>query len=379
MLKKLSIRIRLTLLSTLLLTVCCIGLTIILNFSAYRLANKIDASIIAAPVVDSTLPETNSYDRSNMETVPSYPAKNLQEAKRGFSLESTVYMIVIILGGSALTYYISGRALKPLEVLNTKIKNINVHNLSESLDIPPTKDEIAELTQSFNEMTNKLDKAFLTQKCFSSSAAHELRTPLAVLQTKVDVFRKKSSHSNHEYESLIFVFEKQITRLRGIVSNLLDMTNLDDEREQSCIHLKDLLEDIISELSIIAKYKNISISLNCDEIFVFGNLELLYRAFYNIIENGIKYNIADGYVNIQVKKISENHAEILIKDGGIGIPNEMKKHIFQPFYRVDKSRSREMGGAGLGLSIVDSIISKHKGTITVSDNEKEGTCFKIIL
>lgn len=379
MLKKLSIRIRLTLLSTLLLTVCCIGLTIILNFSAYRLANKIDASIIAAPIVDSTLPAPNSYDQPNMETSPSYPAKDLQEAKRGFSLESTIYMLVIILGGSALTYYISGRVLKPLEVLNTKIKNINVHNLSESLDIPPTKDEIAELTQSFNEMTAKLDKAFLTQKVFSSSAAHELRTPLAVLQTKIDVFRKRASHSNYEYESLISVFEKQIARLRGIVSNLLDMTILDDEREQSSILLKDLFEDIILELSTIAKNKSISISLNCDESLIFGNIELLYRAFYNIIENGIKYNIDGGYIDIQVKKISENHAKILIKDGGIGIPNEMKKNIFQPFYRVDKSRSRELGGAGLGLSIVDSIISKHKGTITVSDNENEGTCFKIIL
>jgi len=157
------------------------------------------------------------------------------------------------------------------------------------------------------------------------------------------------------------------------------MTTIDDEREQSSILLKDLFEDIILELSTIAKNKSISISLNCDESLIFGNIELLYRAFYNIIENGIKYNIDGGYVDIQVSKISENHAEILIKDGGIGIPDEMKKHIFQPFYRVDKSRSREMGGAGLGLSIVDNIIKKHKGTITVSDNENEGTCFKILL
>ncbi|MEG0692874.1 MAG: histidine kinase dimerization/phospho-acceptor domain-containing protein, partial [Oscillospiraceae bacterium] len=244
MLKKLSIRLRLTLLSGILLTLCCVGLTVVLNFSAFRLVDKIDATIITTPAIESD-PSQNKNEM-NQEIIPLTPSTQTQEAKKGFSIQSIIYMIIVILGGSALTYYISGRALKPLDILNGQVKNLNVHNLSETLDIPPTKDEIAELTQSFNDMTDKLDEAFLTQKRFSASAAHELRTPLAVLQTKVDVFKKKNTHTNEEYEALIAVFEKQINRLRGLVSNLLDMTNMDDEREQSAISLQDMFEDIIS-------------------------------------------------------------------------------------------------------------------------------------
>ena len=183
MLSKLSIRWRLTLLSTALLTVCCVGLTCVINWSAYKMVDVIDATMITTYAIDSSIPEQNELIQ---EMTPSTPSEEISTIKRTFSLQSLIYMLIVILGGSALTHYAVGRALRPLTKLNNQVKNINIQNLSDSMDVPETKDEIAELTQSFNEMTNKLEDAFKTQERFSANAAHELRTPLTVLQTKLD-------------------------------------------------------------------------------------------------------------------------------------------------------------------------------------------------
>lgn len=157
------------------------------------------------------------------------------------------------------------------------------------------------------------------------------------------------------------------------------MTNIDDMGEQVSVSLDEILEDILSELTPPASARNITLSLSCQDCSVKGNLDLLYRAFYNLVENGIKYNKENGSVTVEVKKMQNGKVEINIKDTGIGIPNEMKRQIFEPFFRVDKSRSRSMGGAGLGLAMTEQIIRKHNGTITVSDNINGGSCFRIIL
>lgn len=377
MFKKLPLRWRLTFITALLITVCCIGLTVVLNFSAYRLVNSIDAAVITTPA--QGIGDAPISNAENSEMVHSMDAENLQQAKQGYRTESIIYTIIAVLIGSALTYYISGKALRPVKALNQKVKNMNVHNLSQTLEVPPTKDEISELTQSFNEMTHKLEEAFLMQQRFSASAAHELRTPLAVLQTKIDVFNKKEQHTVEEYNALVSVMEKQTIRFRGLVSNLLDMTNMDDDYEQQVILLSDLFEDIFDELSHTANEKHVTLSMQCDENSVYGNADLLYRAFYNLVENAMKYNVQSGKVEVSAYSCGESKVEVSIKDTGIGIPDHLKKHIFEPFYRVDKSRSRKMGGAGLGLSIVDSIIKKHNGTVMVSNNESSGTCFTVML
>lgn len=378
MFKKMPIRMRLTAMMVILLTICCVGLTIILNLSAGIMATKIDtASLLPAQNVGEESDGNVNFHKPTSSTM-SIPSEYVQQAKTDFQLESVVYMIGIIIGGGVLTYYVSGKVLKPLDTLNNQIKNRTVHNLSETMSIPPTNDEIAELTQSFNEMTDKLNDAFIMQRRFSANAAHELRTPLAVLKTKVDVFKKKNVHSMEEYEALITVFEKQTKRLSALVYTLLEMTNMYERVEKETINLKDIFEEIVSELSHIAKEKEVRLYLDCDDSVVDGNLDLLYRAFYNIVENGIKYNIDGGKVMIHVN--SDNKQTIVeIKDTGIGILNKEKKNIFEPFYRIDQSRSRELGGSGLGLSIVQSIINKHNGKITVTDNENGGTCFNIKL
>lgn len=375
MLKKISIRWRITLYSALLLTVCCILLTGVLNIFAFRMVDVIDAAQ-ALPAQSSSSYENMPEEGNGMSLTPSEEA---QSAKGTFRYQSFLYMILIIFSGSALTYYVVGKALQPLQKLNTQVKNMTVSHLSETLSVTEANDEIADLTHSFNEMTDKLNDAFLMQQHFSANAAHELRTPLAVLQTKVDVFKKSVSHTTAEYDALITVFEKQVNRLCGLVKTLLDLTNIDDDVEQDAIRLKDIFEDIIADLTPIAQKHKVSLHLECDDYAVMGNLDLLYRAFYNLVENGIKYNKENGNVTVKVKKILNGKTEIIIRDTGIGIPDGMKKQIFEPFFRVDKSRSRAMGGAGLGLSMTERIIKKHNGTIAVSDNEVGGTCFQVVL
>ncbi|WP_342543589.1 HAMP domain-containing sensor histidine kinase [Paenisporosarcina sp. FSL H8-0542] len=380
MLKKMPIRLRLTVMTVALLTVCCVGITLILNYSAIKMATIIDASaVLPAQEVGEEGWIHESTPAASSSMTPSVSSEVSQKAKIDFRIESIIYMLLVIISGGFSTYYLSGKALKPLDTLNDQVKNINVHNLFETLSVPPTNDEIAELTSTFNEMTDKLNDSFMMQQRFSLSAAHELRTPLAVLQTKVDVFKKKKTHTTEEYDALIYVIEKQTKRLRGLVSSLLDMTNLDDKREQRSICLKDIFEDIISELSLITKDKNVTMTLDCDNSVVFGNTDLLYRAFYNLVENGIKYNIDGGTVEVLVNRLSKEQVSIKIIDTGIGIADKDKNKIFEPFYRVDKSRSRQLGGTGLGLSTVDSILKKNNGTITVTDNESNGTCFHVIL
>lgn len=366
MFKHISIKLRITILTATVLIACCVGLTIVLNFSATHLVLSIK------PAEDNTALQSPRRE-------PNQPFIKIEDAKHEFRKESFLYMFVIVIIGSTLSYFVAGKALKPLHHLNNQVKKINVHNLSDPLDVPQTNDEIADLTHSFNEITNKLCEAFLIQQRFSVSAAHELRTPLAVLQTKLDVFKKKNEHTIAEYDAIIMAFEKQIHRLRALVLNLLDLTYMNDDNEKSMVSMRDLLEDIVSELSAISVEKNITLSLKCDNSEVYGNPDLLYRAFYNVVENAIRYNTSDGEVDIEVNKIEKRKCQIFIKDTGIGIPSEKKKHIFEPFYRVDTSRSRAMGGAGLGLSIVDHIIKKHDGTIEVFDNPHGGTCVRIVI
>lgn len=374
MLNKIPLRLRLTLLCSLLIAVCCIGLTIILNFSANRMANVIEAApLTPAKSVGGVIDIENA-----VQMAPILPSETSSAARKSFLQESILYMIILVVIGAVLTYYLSGKALKPLHELSNQMKNLTVHNLSENLEIPKAKDEIADLTYSFNEMSNKLDEAFSMQKRFSESAAHELRTPLSVLKTKVDVFKKKKDHTKEEYESLLNVISTHTNRLSELVTDILNFTNMDVMEYNHKVEINGLLEDIVDELSISAKERHITVSLKGMEQIVIGNTNLLHRAFFNLVENAIKYNHENGSVNIEVSCV-KGQTLVTITDTGIGIPKEMRALIFEPFFRVDKSRSRQMGGAGLGLTMVKNIIDKHGGEIRVLDKQSGGSSFLITL
>lgn len=369
----LSIRIRLTAISVLLLSVCCVGLTLILNLSATHMVDHIEATPIypASEVKLTALTPSKpiSQHTMNLET---------KEARNKFQYKSILYMALVIMSGGILTYIMTGKTIEPLQELSRQMKNRTVHNLSEELIVPKHLDEIGLLTVSFNQMSQKLKESFAMQKRFSQSAAHELRTPLTVLKTKVDVFKKKKEHTPLEYDNLLTVITNQTNRLSDLVKDLLDLANMDDLDCSDSIDLYSLLTEIQYELSSIAEDKNIVITITESKTTVTGNKRLLHRAFYNIIENSIKYNQEEGHVFIKIAQ-DVYHGIVTISDSGIGIQASNQPFIFEPFYRVDKSRSRQMGGAGLGLATVKTIIDKHNGSIEVGSNIEGGTDFTVFL
>lgn len=373
LLSKVSLRMRLTIFITCLLAISSMALTGIINFSAIKMASEIEAAIMTpATSLEPTL-EMVPIENPLQPLLPSQP---IQQVKRDFYSESVLAMLFIIAGGGFFTWYIAGKTLVPVKELSVQIKNITVHNLAKEIDVPSTKDEIADLTASFNEMAGRISEAFESQRRFSASAAHELRTPLAVLQTKLDVFRKKRLHSTEEYEGLINVITAQTERLSNLIKDLLNMTYVEENYINEEVDLALELSDILEELQPIADQRNISLELKGETSTLYGNGSLLQRAFYNLIENAIKYSTPGGRVLVNLVTLN-NTTVITVADTGVGIPDSMKAHIFEPFFRVDKSRSRELGGAGLGLSIVKTILDNHGGSIIVKDNKPKGTIFQV--
>ena len=324
--------------------------------------------------------------------------QEIQETKEDFLLRSVIATTIIILLSSVCTYFLTKKTLTPLQKLTSEVSQIQAQNLSTQLAVPNSKDEIAQLTSSFNEMLARLDNAFSTQKQFSANAAHELRTPLAVLQTNLEVFEKKQEPEMVEYQQLFTMIKEQTARLSQLVGTLLDMTNLKSVPRTDHVSLEELVDEVFCDLDPVAEKAGISIhfddsssqdwhtdvhtpdasALNNNIRNITGSYVLLYRAVYNLVENAIKYNRPNGSVTVSVKE-KNGQAMILVKDTGIGISPENQKKIFDPFFRVDKSRSRAMGGAGLGLALVDSIAKEHGGTVNVLESSETGSTIALML
>ena len=367
-LKKRSLQWRLTLLITLLVTVTCILMYFFISNSAVTGMENLESYIVQINKTDST-PITFNVDPSIL-----FPdlSNQVQATKDLFRIRSMIATGIIILLSSIGTYFISRRALTPLHDLSTKIGKIQAQNLSESLEIPDSNDEISQLTASFNKMLSRLDDAFTAQKQFSASAAHELRTPLAVMQTNLEVFARKKTPSTEEYQEIFSLIQEQTGRLSHLAEILLDMTGIQTVERSETISLAELTEEVFCDLASVAEQKQIELIQRDGDCTVTGSYLLLYRAVFNLVENAIKYNHPDGSVHINIKD-ENGFALISIKDTGIGIAPENQEKIFTPFFCVDKSRSRTMGGAGLGLALVAEIAQLHNGTVYVSESDSEGS------
>lgn len=377
MINSISIRIRLVIMTMLILILCCIGLTVIINYSAVKMASEVASITTPAKPIDKTLDELkyNQIEEITLSQENYYNEK--QQIIDTFYKNSILYMLFIIIIGGVMMYFFSKKILLPLTKLNEKIKSSTISNLSDKMEVPNANDEITELTISFNKMTDRIQESFIFQQQFSSNVAHELRTPLTILKTKIDVFNKKN-RSIDEYKRLILDLENQILRLSDIVNTLLYLTNTEKIKEKEYIFISEIIDDILLDFSDDLNKKNLNFSKDFKDVKVYGNIDLLYQAFYNLIQNSIKYNVENGEIFIKARK-TDKKTIIKILDTGIGIPKKEKQQIFEPFFRVDKSRSRLVGGAGLGLSIVKNIIDKHDASIIVSDNKPRGTCFTIEL
>ena len=375
-----SLQLKLTLLLSLLMIISCVLMYFFISHSAVSGMDGLQNYMIKVDPQDGDSPITFNVDPKAL--FPQFE-QEIQETKESFLLRSVIATTIIILLSSVCTYFLTKKALTPLQKLTSEVSQIQAQNLSTQLPVPNSKDEIAQLTSSFNEMLTRLDNAFSTQKQFSANAAHELRTPLAVLQTNLEVFEKKQKPEMIEYRQLFTMIKEQTARLSQLVGTLLDMTNLKSVPRTDQVSLEELVDEVFCDLDPIAEKAGISIHFNDSSnqdlhTDVTGSYVLLYRAVYNLVENAIKYNRPHGSVSVSVKQ-ENGQAMVLVTDTGIGISPENQKKIFDPFFRVDKSRSRAMGGAGLGLALVDSIAKEHRGTVKVLESSSAGSTIVLML
>ena len=375
-----SLQLKLTLLLSLLMIVSCVLMYFFISHSAVSGMDGLQNYMIKVDPQDGDSPITFNVDPKAL--FPQFE-QEIQETKEDFLLRSVIATTIIILLSSVCTYFLTKKTLTPLQKLTSEVSQIQAQNLSTQLAVPNSKDEIAQLTSSFNEMLARLDNAFSTQKQFSANAAHELRTPLAVLQTNLEVFEKKQEPEMVEYRQLFTMIKEQTARLSQLVGTLLDMTNLKSVPRTDHVSLEELVDEVFCDLDPVAEKAGISIHFNNSanqdsHTDVTGSYVLLYRAVYNLVENAIKYNRPNGSVTVSVKE-KNGQAMILVKDTGIGISPENQKKIFDPFFRVDKSRSRAMGGAGLGLALVDSIAREHGGSVKVLESNEKGSIIALML
>lgn len=390
-----SLQLKLTLLLSLLMIVSCVLMYFFISHSAVSGMDGLQNYMIKVDPQDGDSPITFNVDPKAL--FPQFE-QEIQETKEDFLLRSVIATTIIILLSSVCTYFLTKKTLTPLQKLTSEVSQIQAQNLSTQLAVPNSKDEIAQLTSSFNEMLTRLDNAFSTQKQFSANAAHELRTPLAVLQTNLEVFEKKQEPEMVEYRQLFTMIKEQTARLSQLVGTLLDMTNLKSVPRTDHVSLEELVDEVFCDLDPVAEKAGISIHFddsssqdlytdvhtldasapNNNILNITGSYVLLYRAVYNLVENAIKYNRPNGSVTVSVRE-QNGQAMILVKDTGIGISPENQKKIFDPFFRVDKSRSRAMGGAGLGLALVDSIAREHGGSVKVLESNEKGSIIALML
>ena len=350
-----SVRGQLTLLMVALLGCCCV----ILTWLVYRSTAQL-LEVAAA----------NSLRQGGLSIV-----LDVAGIERSILSDALVILVFVIIAGSCAAYLLAGHYTKPIKQLSSHMRELAPDSLSRPIEVESGGEEIQELVKSFNQMTGQLSEAFAMQSRFSVSAAHELRTPLAVLRTRLDVFKKKEREQK-EYDELVRTMETYVDRLSSLISNLLELTETGELPEVEDISLDSVIKTVVKDLEPVAHEHEVKIYTDIEPLTVRGNASLLYRALYNLVENAIRYNEKEGSITIDLKN-QDTAGMVKIADTGVGIAPEARELIFEPFYRVNKSRSREFGGAGIGLSLVKAILKRHGAFIAVDANEPQGSVFTI--
>lgn len=350
-----SVRGQLTLLMVALLGCCCV----ILTWLVYRSTAQL-LEVAAA----------NSLRQGGLSIV-----LDVAGIERSILSDALVILVFVIIAGSCAAYLLAGHYTKPIKQLSSHMRELAPDSLSRPIEVESGGEEIQELVKSFNQMTGQLSEAFAMQSRFSVSAAHELRTPLAVLRTRLDVFKKKEREQK-EYDELVQTMETYVDRLSSLISNLLELTETGELPEVEDVSLDSVIRTVVKDLEPVAHEYEVKIHTDIEPLTVRGNGSLLYRALYNLVENAIRYNEKEGSITIDLKN-QDTAGMVKIADTGVGIAPEARELIFEPFYRVNKSRSREFGGAGIGLSLVKAILKRHGALIAVDANEPQGSVFTI--
>ena len=379
--KKMSLQWRLTIITTLLIAMICGSLTI------FNYKNGVYYIDSLQNTVDAKSEDNN--EKNPDEIYISIPDEEWNNFAKNFSIQvynnkadykksSLLFSTLLSLLGGVITFFISGHALKPLCDFSKKIEEVQAQNLSDSRIEENKFSELNQLSVSYNKMLERLSEAFKLQRQFTANAAHELRTPLAVMQLQIDLYNS-SKHPDNDTsaQQTISMITEQTERLSKMVRTLLDMSELQTIARDEEIAISALVEEVLADLEPLAQEKGINLIEKCDNVLLMGSDILIYRLVYNLVENAIKYNFSDGTVTVTATQ-QNSQLHLTVEDTGNGIPEELKERIFEPFFRLDKSRSRELGGVGLGLALVREIVRVHNGSILVKNNANSGTTFEVI-
>ena len=387
--KKVSLQWKLTFLTTALITILCGCLTFFLYKNGIYYFDTLQESVTD----QGTAPEAVYIDIPDDEWddfVAQFSMK-VYNSKSDYRSRSLLITAIVALFGGAVTYFISGRALKPLREFSATVEKVQAQNLA---DYTIEENKIAELDRlrtAYNKMLMRLSESFETQRQFTGNAAHELRTPLALIQAQLDLYHAtEHPESSTTAEETIQMVTEQNERLSKLVRTLLDMSELQTVARNDRIELHSLIEEVLTDLEPLAQEKKVELIQKPqgssegagekaeDELILTGSDILIYRMLYNLVENAIKYNRTDGTVTVSARR-EKNEAVLTVSDTGNGIDEAFREQIFEPFFRIDKSRSRELGGVGLGLAMVREVVRAHGGKIEVHENKHGGTTFEVKL
>ena len=377
--KRMSLQWRLTCITTLCIAIICGCLTMFVYKNGVHYIDSLQNAV-----------ESQGDEKGNKsdEIYISIPDDKWDEFADEFSIQvynnkadykrnSLIITVLLALLGGAVTYFISGHALRPIREFSDKIEEVQAQNLSDSRIEENNVKELNQLGISYNKMLERLSEAFEIQRQFTANAAHELRTPLALMQVQLDLYNS-ASHPGNDADTLqtIKMVTEQNDKLNRMVKTLLDMSELQTVGRDDKIILDAIVEEVLADLEPLAVEKNIKLIGKCEDATMIGSDILIYRLVYNLVENAIKYNHPLGQVTVTAYQRNK-HVYLSVEDTGSGIPKELRERVFEPFFRVDKSRSRELGGVGLGLAFVHEIVRVHDGSICIKSGKTGGTIFEV--
>ena len=377
--KRMSLQWRLTCITTLCIAIICGCLTMFVYKNGVHYIDSLQDAV-----------ESQGDEKGNKsdEIYISIPDDKWDEFADEFSVQvynnkadykrnSLIITVLLALLGGVVTYFISGHALRPIKEFSDKIEEVQAQNLSDSRIEENNVKELNQLGISYNKMLERLSEAFEIQRQFTANAAHELRTPLALMQVQLDLYNS-ASHPGNDADTLqtIKMVTEQNDKLNRMVKTLLDMSELQSVGRDDKIILDAIVEEVLADLEPLAVEKNIKLIGKCEDATMIGSDILIYRLVYNLVENAIKYNHPLGQVTVTAYQRNK-HVYLSVEDTGSGIPKELRERVFEPFFRVDKSRSRELGGVGLGLALVHEIVRVHDGSIRIKSGKTGGTIFEV--
>lgn len=377
--KRMSLQWRLTCITTLCIAIICGCLTMFVYKNGVHYIDSLQDAV-----------ESQGDEKGNKsdEIYISIPDDKWDEFADEFSIQvynnkadykrnSLIITVLLALLGGVVTYFISGHALRPIREFSDKIEEVQAQNLSDSRIEENNVKELNQLGISYNKMLERLSEAFEIQRQFTANAAHELRTPLALMQVQLDLYNS-ATHPGNDADTLqtIKMVTEQNDKLNRMVKTLLDMSELQTVGRDDKIILDAIVEEVLADLEPLAVEKNIKLIGKCEDATMIGSDILIYRLVYNLVENAIKYNHPLGQVTVTAYQRNK-HVYLSVEDTGSGIPKELRERVFEPFFRVDKSRSRELGGVGLGLALVREIVRVHDGSICIKSGKTGGTIFEV--